>query len=97
MARHEAAGAIRGMREVQDSIDPRPCCNKPDQLIADILETGTGVGDHETDEIEQSLKAEADRHSNHLAGAPVVIVMAGDSNANFPWTMTASSNRGRDP
>lgn len=51
---------------------------------------------HEQDPIEKRLKSEADRISEAMDGAPVVIVVGGDSDANIPRTMTASSIKGKD-
>ena len=51
---------------------------------------------HERHEIEKGLKAEADRISDQMGGAPVVIVVGGDTKANIPRTMTASSIKGKD-
>ena len=51
---------------------------------------------HEQHDIETKLKVEANRLSAELGGAPIVILVAGDSNAGIPRTMTASSIRGED-
>ena len=51
---------------------------------------------HEQHEIEEKLKTEASRISEQMGGAPVVIVVGGDTQANIPRTMTASSINGKD-
>ena len=51
---------------------------------------------HEQHEIEKKLKNEANRISEQMSGAPVVIVVGGDTEANIPRTMTASSIKGKD-
>ena len=51
---------------------------------------------HEKHEIEKELKTEASRLSEKMGGAPVVILVAGDTEANVPRTMTASSIKGKD-
>ena len=51
---------------------------------------------HEKDEIEKRIKKDADRISESMGGAPVVIVVGGDTDANVPRTMTASSIKGKD-
>jgi hypothetical protein len=51
---------------------------------------------HEQHEIEKKLNTEANRISEQMGGAPVVIVVGGDSQANIPRTMTASSINGKD-
>jgi hypothetical protein len=51
---------------------------------------------HEQHEIEKKLKDEANRISEQMGGAPVVIVVGGDTEANIPRTMTASSIKGKD-
>ena len=51
---------------------------------------------HEKHDIEKRLKFEASRISEEIGGAPVVIVIAGDTEANIPRTMTASSIKGKE-
>jgi hypothetical protein len=51
---------------------------------------------HEQHDIEKKLKAEANRISEQMSGAPVVIIVGGDTEANIPRTMTASSIKGKD-
>lgn len=51
---------------------------------------------HEHYEIEKALKLEADKLSEKMGGAPVVIVVGGDSDADIPRTMTSSSIKGKD-
>ena len=51
---------------------------------------------HEQHDIEIQLKTEANRISEQMKGAPVVIVVGGDSEASIPRTMTASSLKGKD-
>ena len=51
---------------------------------------------HEQHDIEIKLKTEANRISEQMKGAPVVIVVGGDSEASIPRTMTASSLKGKD-
>jgi len=51
---------------------------------------------HEQHDIEKELKLEASRLSEKMGGAPVVIVVGGDTEANIPRTMTASDIKGRD-
>lgn len=51
---------------------------------------------HEKNDIEKRLKFEASRISEEIGGAPVVIVIGGDTEANIPRTMTASSIKGKD-
>lgn len=51
---------------------------------------------HEKHDIEKRLKFEASRISEDIGGAPVVIVIGGDTEANIPRTMTASSIKGKD-
>ena len=51
---------------------------------------------HEQHEIEKKLKSEADRISRELGGAPVAIVVGGDTDAGVPRTMTSSSINGKD-
>ena len=51
---------------------------------------------HEQHEIGKDIKTEASRLSERLGGAPVVIIVAGDTEANIPRTMTASSIKGKD-
>ena len=51
---------------------------------------------HEQDDIEKKLKAEADRISEQMGGAPIVVIAGGDTEANIPRTMTASSIKGKD-
>ena len=51
---------------------------------------------HEQHDVEINLKDEANRISEQMGGAPVVIVVGGDSDANIPRTMTASSIKGED-
>ena len=51
---------------------------------------------HEKHDIEKRLKFEASRISEENGGAPVVIVIGGDTEANIPRTMTASSIKGKD-
>ena len=51
---------------------------------------------HEQHDIEKKLKEEANRISEQMSGAPVVIVVGGDTEANIPRTMTASSIKGKD-
>ena len=51
---------------------------------------------HEQHDIEKQLKAEAIRISEQMGGAPVVIIAGGDTQANIPRTMTASSIKGKD-
>jgi hypothetical protein len=51
---------------------------------------------HEEHEIEKRLKVEAKRISNEHKGAPVVIVVGGDTEAGIPRSMIASSIGGRD-
>ena len=51
---------------------------------------------HEKHDIEKKLKIEASRISEEIEGAPVVIVVGGDTEANIPRTMTASSIKGKD-
>jgi len=51
---------------------------------------------HEKHDIEKRLKFEASRISEEIGGAPVVIVIGGDTEANIPRTMTASSIKGKD-
>ena len=50
----------------------------------------------EQHEIEKQLKAEAKRISEQMGGAPVVIVVGGDTQADIPRTMTASRIKGKD-
>lgn len=50
---------------------------------------------HETHEIEIALKAEAERISQQYNGAPVVILVAGSTEAGVPRVMTASNLKGR--
>ncbi|MGD8939530.1 MAG: hypothetical protein PVJ72_09125 [Gammaproteobacteria bacterium] len=51
---------------------------------------------HEQHDIEKKLKEEANRISEQMSGAPVVIIVGGDTEANIPRTMTASSIKGKD-
>ena len=51
---------------------------------------------HEKDDIEKKLKIEASRISEEMGGAPVVIIVGGDTEANIPRTMTSSSIKGKD-
>ena len=51
---------------------------------------------HEQHKIENRLKSEATKLSSEYGGAPVVIIVAGYSDANIPRTMTASSIKGTD-
>lgn len=51
---------------------------------------------HEQHKIEKELKMEADRISEKYHGAPVVVIVAGDSNADVPRCMTSSSINGTD-
>ena len=51
---------------------------------------------HEKHDIKKRLKFEASRISEDIGGAPVVIVIGGDTEANIPRTMTASSIKGKD-
>ena len=51
---------------------------------------------HEQDEIEKRLKREATKLSEEFNGAPVVLIVGGDTQAQIPRTMTASSIKGKD-
>ena len=51
---------------------------------------------HEQHDIEKRLKEEANRISEEMGGAPIVIVAGGDTDANIPRTMTASSIKGKE-
>lgn len=51
---------------------------------------------HEQHEIEKKLKIEANKISEQFGGAPVAIVVGGDTEANVPRTMTATSIMGKD-
>ena len=51
---------------------------------------------HEKHDIEERLKFEISRISEEIRGAPVVIVIGGDTEANIPRAMTASSIKGKD-
>lgn len=51
---------------------------------------------HEQHEIEKKLKIEANKISEKFGGASVAIILAGDTEANVPRTMTASSIKGKD-
>lgn len=51
---------------------------------------------HEQHEIEKKLKIEANKISEQFGGASVAIILAGDTEANVPRTMTASSIKGKD-
>jgi len=51
---------------------------------------------HEKHDIEKKLKIEASRISEEMDGASVIIVVGGDTEANIPRTMTASSIKGKD-
>jgi hypothetical protein len=51
---------------------------------------------HEQHAIEEQLKVEANRISEKMGGAPVVIVVGGDTETNIPRTMTSSSIKGKD-
>ena len=51
---------------------------------------------HEQHEIENKLKVEATKISEQFGGAPVAIVVGGNTEANIPRTMTASSIKGKD-
>ncbi len=46
---------------------------------------------HETDPLELDLQQEAARISRQLHGAPVVIVVGGDKDADVPRTITVSA------
>lgn len=48
---------------------------------------------HETDPLELELRNEAQRISDRLNGAPVVIIVAGDKDADITRTLTASASR----
>ena len=50
---------------------------------------------HEQHEIEHKLKEEAQRISENFNGAPVVVIVAGDSKAGIPRVMTGSNVKGR--
>lgn len=51
---------------------------------------------HEQHELEKKLKVEATKISEQFGGVPVAIVVGGDTEANIPRTMTASSIKGKD-
>lgn len=51
---------------------------------------------HEQHDIEKRLKEEANRISEEMGGAPIVIVAGGDTDANIPRTMTASSIKDKE-
>ena len=51
---------------------------------------------HEKHEIEKKLKLEANRLSEEMGGASVIIVVGGETELNIPRTMTASSIKGKD-
>jgi len=51
---------------------------------------------HEQDEIEKRLKRQATKLSEEFNGAPVVLIVGGDTQAQIPRTMTASSIKGKD-
>lgn len=51
---------------------------------------------HEQHEIEKKLKIEANKISEQFGGTSVAIILAGDTEANVPRTMTASSIKGKD-
>lgn len=50
---------------------------------------------HENHSIEKHLRKEAQRLSEEYDGAPVIIVVGGDSATNIPRTMLASCIEGR--
>jgi len=51
---------------------------------------------HEKHDIEKRLKFEISRISEEIGGAPVLIVIGEDTEANIPTTMTASSIKDKD-
>ncbi len=51
---------------------------------------------HEQEIIEKKLKLEATEISKKFGGAPVAVIIGGDTEANIPRTMTASSIKGKD-
>jgi len=51
---------------------------------------------HEQEMIEKKLKLEATEISKKFGGAPVVVIVGGDTEAKIPRTMTASSIKGKD-
>lgn len=51
---------------------------------------------HEQEIIEKKLKLEAAEISKKFGGAPAVVIVGGDTEANIPRTMTASSIKGKD-